>query len=559
MLSQMALFRHLSALALALSWAAPAAAQQPAAAEVPAEGPAAYAIFLRGQQIGREEARLARTPDGWRITSSSNLTAGAVQMDNRLFEVRYASDWHPIELRIEGTVNGKRASLNTSFGLTNAVNEITSGDTTNQKTDVVSARAIVLPNNFYAAYEALAARLSTADEGTRLPIYVAPQAEITARVESVVSEQVQTTAGTFAARRFRLTFQNPSGPLPVDIWVDSRGRLARLEITSASLQVVREELASAMTRFEAVSHPGDEPAMIPASGFNLAATVTRPVGQQQKLRLPAVILVPGSGQQDRNETVVGIPIFGQIANALADAGFLVIRYDKRGVAQSGGRSESATLQDYSEDLRAVVRYARKRRDVDARRVALLGHSEGAWVALLAASKEDDIAALVMVAGAGTTGAELVLEQQRHLLERSKVPEPERVAKIELQKKINTAVMTGRGWDEIPENLRAVADSPWFKSVLSFEPSEAMEDAEQPILIVQGVLDTQVKPHHAEKLAALARERDDQRTVDVRVIDGVNHLLVPARTGEIDEYSSLEEKKVSRQVIDSVIEWLREKL
>src|SRR5688500_3014444 len=98
MLSRMVLFRHLSALALSVLCALPAAAQQPAA-DVPAEGPAAFASFLKGQQIGREEVTLARTADGWRISATSNLTAGAVRMENRVFEIRYAPDWQPIELR----------------------------------------------------------------------------------------------------------------------------------------------------------------------------------------------------------------------------------------------------------------------------------------------------------------------------------------------------------------------------------------------------------------------------------------------------------------------------
>lgn len=554
MLNRMGLYRNLSALAAAILCAAPAHAQ--ATAETgPAEGPATYAIFLKGQQIGREEAMLARTPDGWRITSNSSLAMGATKMENRLLEIRYAPDWQPIELRIEATINGRRAALNTSFGLTSAISEVTSRDTTNQKTDVVSARTIVLPNNYYAGYEALAARLAAAEQGAQFPIYVAPQAEINARVDEISSEQIQTTSGNVPARRFRMTFQNPAAPLAVHVWVDGRGRLARLEIPAATLQVVREELASAMTRFEIVSHAGDERVTIPASGFNLAATVTRPVGQQQKMRFPAVILVSGSGPHDRNETVFGIPIFGQIANALADAGYLVIRYDKRGVAQSGGRSESATLQDYMEDLRAVLRYATRRPDVDKRRIAAFGHSEGASVALLAASKDRNIAALIMAAGAGTTGAELVLEQQRHLLARSKMSEQERAGKIELQKKIQTAVLTGKGWDAIPEDLREAADSAWFKSMLAFDPADAMEDTRQPILILQGALDTQVAPHHAGKLAALARERDDGRGVEVRAIEGVNHLLAAAKTGELDEYPDLEEKKVSQKVIDAVIEWL----
>ncbi len=531
--------------------AGPAAAQ-----DVPAPGPATYSIFLKGQQVGREEANLTRTPDGWRIMSTSRMAMGQMSLENRHFEVRYAADWQPIELRIDALINGKKFGLNTSFGLTSAVSEITSGDTTNQKTDTISARALVIPNNFFAGYEAVAARLASAAKGAQFPAYVAPQAEVPLTVEDAVTEQIQTNSGTLSVRRFRLKFQNPGLPVAADIWVDARGRMTRLEVPVATLQVVREELTSSMTRFEIAAHPGDEQATIRANGFNLAATVTRPAGQQQKLRFPAVILVAGSGPQDRNELVFGIPIFGQIANALADAGYLVVRYDKRGVAQSGGRAESVTLNDYAEDLRAVLAYTAKREDVDKRRMAVLGHSEGAAVAMLVASKDQRVAALALVAGMGTTGAEIVLEQQQHLLARSTFSEEERKEKIALQHKIHAAVLTGKGWDDLPANIRKAAESPWFQSFLVFDPAKVMKNIRQPILIVQGSLDTQVAPYHARRLADLARARKKAGPVEVKVIDGINHLLVPAETGEFDEYPDLKEKKVSRKVIDTIVEWLR---
>jgi pimeloyl-ACP methyl ester carboxylesterase len=514
---------------------------------------------MKGQQIGHEEANLVRTPDGWRISSSSQMAMGNMTLENRHFEVRYSTDWQPLELRIDATFNGKRLAINTSFSVTTAVSEITSGDTTNAKTDTISARALVVPNNFYAGYEAVAARLLSVEKGATLPAYVVPTAEVPMIVEDIAEEQIQTSGSTLAVRRFRLKFQNIGLPIAADIWVDARGRMARLEVPAVNLQVVREELATSMTRFEIVSHPGDEPATIRGNGFNLAATVTRPVGQQQRLRLPAVILVAGAGPQDRNELVFGIPIFGQIANALADAGFLVVRYDKRGVGQSGGRGETATLNDYAEDLRAVLNYTAKRKDVDTRRIAVLGHSEGAAVAMIAASKDKKAAALLLVAGMGTTGAEIVLEQQQHLLGRSKMTDEDRKEKIDLQHKIHAAVLTGKGWDQIPPDIRTAAESPWFQSFLQFDPARIMKDVRQPILVLQGSLDTQVKPHHAEKLAALANARKKGGDVQLTTVEGVNHLLTPAETGEFDEYPDLKDKRVSQKVIDTIVEWLKKTL
>ena len=524
----------------------------------PGAGPAAFEIFIKGQQVGREEDNVSQTPDGgWRITSTGRWSTPNLVV--KLFEVRYASDWQPVELRIDATIKDKPYSLNTTFGLTTATNEIRQDGTPAQKTDQISARTLVLPNNHFGAYEALAARLAVSEKGAKIPAYIAPQMELPLQIDDIIPEQIQSPKGAINVRRYRVTFQTPSVPIAADIWVDERGRLARLDLPMATLQVMREELSSAMTRFETVTHPGDEPATIPANGFNLAATVTRPVGQQQRLRFPAVILVAGSGPQDRNETVFGIPIFGQIAGALADAGFLVVRYDKRGVGQSGGRAESVTINDYAEDLLAVIKYASKRQDVVPERIAVLGHSEGAAVAMLAAARERKIEALVLVAGMGVPGADLVLWQQQHLLERSKLTPKERADKIELQKKIQQAVLTGKGWEGVPPDIRKVADTPWFQSLLAFDPAKVMKDVRQPILIVNGTLDTQVPPSNAEKLAELARARKKNPGAELKLIPGVNHLLVPATTGEFDEYPDVKEKKVSSLVIEAILAWLKSEL
>ena len=110
----------------------------------------------------------------WIIAGDRAITARRRRSQINRFEAKYAADWQPLELRIDATVGGKPLTLSTSFGLTTAINEITQGGTTNSKTDQISARSIILPNNFFAAYEALAARLATAKPGTELPAYIAP-------------------------------------------------------------------------------------------------------------------------------------------------------------------------------------------------------------------------------------------------------------------------------------------------------------------------------------------------------------------------------------------------
>jgi uncharacterized protein len=295
--------------------------------------------------------------------------------------------------------------------------------------------------------------------------------------------------------------------------------------------------------------------MIPALGFNLAATVTMPTQAAGRLRHPAVILIPGSGAVDRDENVFGIAIFTQLAGALAERGYMVVRYDKRGVGQSGGRDERATVQDYADDVLSVAKWLEKRKDVDKRHISLAGHSEGGAVAMIAGSKRKEIAALVLIAAPGTRGSELILEQQSHGLEVLQLPEAERAAKVDLQKRIQTAVITGVGLEGLPEDVRKRADTPWFKSLLLFDPAELMNKVKQPILIVQGELDTQVPPHHAQKLTELARARKKAAPVEVLLLPKVNHLLVPATTGEVSEYPDLKEKTIVPAVAQKIADFL----
>ena len=539
------------ALCTALAVVAPGAQTQTG----PAPGRAEFLIFIGGQQVGQEQVNLARSGGNWIITATGRLSAPADMTINR-FEAKYAADWQPLELTIDALLGGRPLGLQTTFGMTTAVNEITQGGTTSSKTDQVSVRTIILPNNFFAAYEAMAARLAGAKPGTELSAYIAPQAEVRVVVKTITDEEVKSPAGTLTLRNHELVFQNPGGPLSANLVTDGRQRLARLEIPAAGLSVVRSDLAAVSSRPQISRNPTDADVRIPALGFSLAGTVTTPPQVAGRIRHPAIVLVAGSGRVDREANVAGIPIFTQLAGALAEKGFVVLRYDKRAVGQSGGRDERATIRDYAEDLIAAVKWLRKRKDVDQNRVAVAGHSEGGAVAMIAAAREDDIKSLVLIAAPGTTGAELVLEQQQHGLDLLGASKEEREAKVDLQERIQTAVLSGVGWEGIPPEYRKVADTQWFRSFLQYDPAEVMKDVRQPILIVQGELDKQVFAHHADRLAEMARARRRGGKVEVVRLPGVNHLLVPATTGEVTEYSSLKVKTIAPEIAARIEEFLR---
>jgi fermentation-respiration switch protein FrsA (DUF1100 family) len=177
------------------------------------------------------------------------------------------------------------------------------------------------------------------------------------------------------------------------------------------------------------------------------------------------------------------------------------------------------------------------------------------VALLAAARERKLAAVVSLAGPAGTGADLVLEQQQRLLEESSLPAPDRAARVALQKQIHSAVLTGKGWDGVPPEVRKEADTPWMQSFLLFDPAKTIEDVRQPMLFVHGALDQQVPPANAERLVELARTDSKSKSVELVTVRGVNHLLTPAVTGEVGEYAKLDDRNVSKDVTDAVNSWL----
>ncbi|MCC6162016.1 MAG: prolyl oligopeptidase family serine peptidase, partial [Acidobacteria bacterium] len=136
-----------------------------------------------------------------------------------------------------------------------------------------------------------------------------------------------------------------------------------------------------------------------------------------------------------------------------------------------------------------------------------------------------------------------------------IPDEEKQRRVDLQKQIMNAVITGQGWDGIPEATRKQADTAWFRSVLVWDPAPVMKKVKQPLLIVHGELDKQVPIQNAELLNGLALQRKKGTTAMV-LIPGINHLLVPARTGEVSEYGALGDARVSPDVSTRVVEWLR---
>ena len=522
----------------------------------PEPGELIFTVFVRSVPIGVERVGVARTDDGWLVTSTGQ-SGRPIDLDIRSFEAEYDDQWQPRRLTIDSVRQNRIYAIETTFADGVATNAIQQGDDQVTTTAPVTPSTIVLPDFFFGAYEALAARLSGSREGDQLPVYVAPRREITALVQSVRTQLIQTAQSELTASIYHTVFQYEEQVLEGEVWVDQNRRLLRVNLPDVQIDVARQDLALVSTRLTNAGHPGDETVRVAAKGFSLAASVTTPVDREPPEEgWPAVLLVPGTGLVDRDENIDGVPIFGQLASRLADAGYLVMRYDKRGVGQSGGRPEAADLEVYADDVRTMIKYLDRRDDVDDKRLVVLGHDEGGWIALQAAARERDIDAVVLLAVPGTPGAEFVLEQQQNRLARMQTTDAERQRQIALQTQIVEAALGEGSWDNVPENLRRRADTPWFRSFLEFEPAEVVTRARQPVLIAHGEVDERVPVAHADRLAAVAEtRRRKESTVEVAKLPGVNHLLLASDPGAVSNYAQLFDQQVAPEVIEVLDDWL----
>ena len=515
-----------------------------------------FHVFLRGNDVGTEEVTVLESPEGWTLRGSARFAA-PLNLTIEYWEARYDRGWKALELTENLTEKNDRWTVHTMFNGTTASSDVALNGENQRRNQTIAADSIVLPNLVFGSYEALAARLSTAAVGSTLAAYIAPQNPISVGVTRVSQENIQLPGRTIDAKHWTLTFGSADGAIDMDVWTEG-SRLLRVDIPSQMLTVIRDDISAVSARVMTMARPNGEQVSIPSNGFSLAATVSRPSAAAEG-RLAAVVLVSASSTTDRDEIAAGIPIFAQLATSLADAGFMAVRYDKRGTGQSGGRSESATYDDYASDIRDVITYLSKRKDVDPKKIAVLGFGEGGWIALTLAGREPRVAALVLVGTPSAKGIDLVLEQQRQLFERSETTPAAQEQAVAQQKQILQAVVTGKDWDALSPAIRRRVDTPMYRSFLLFDPAQAIARTRQPLLVVHADLDKEVPPYHGEQLAQLARSRIKAAGTDFVHLAGLNHLLARAGTGLVSEYGTLAERNVSPAAVLEISAWLKKTL
>jgi hypothetical protein len=307
-------------------------------------------------------------------------------------------------------------------------------------------------------------------------------------------------------------------------------------------------------------------------GVTLAATVTRP---DTSAAVPGVVLISGSGPQDRDETIAGHKPFWVMADYFTRRGFAVLRYDDRGVGGSTGDFRRATIENFATDAQAALDALQRHPGVDSARVGFLGHSEGGLVAPLAAQRSSEAAFLVLIGTPGVPGDELLYQQAEALATAQGAQGYSLAQQRGTQQRLYNIILSDADSTEKANQLAQVMReasgiegdqainteirrllSPWFQNFLRYDPRPALRAVDAPVLALTGTKDLQVPAD--TNLAAIrqALKAGDNAAYTVEAIEGLNHLLQPADTGLPSEYARIE-TTVAPEALARIAGWIRE--
>ncbi len=316
------------------------------------------------------------------------------------------------------------------------------------------------------------------------------------------------------------------------------------------------------------------------AGIDLAGTLTLP---KKDGVYPVVVLISGSGPQNRDEELLGHKPFLVLSDYLTRNGIAVLRYDDRGTASSNGDFATATTMDFASDAQAAVDYLVKRKEINHKQIGLIGHSEGGIIAPIVAAGSKDVAFIVLMAGTGIPGDQLLLLQQELIGRASGVSEEELKANkvfnkgafdmvihstddAQLKKDLTDYIKQGfaDNPEEIPEGMTADENaamhanqlvSPWMQYFIKYNPALILEKVKCPVLAINGEKDLQVPPKENLGSIAAALKKGGNKKVTTKVLPGLNHLFQECTTGSPDEYAVIEQT-ISPVALSEILEWIQ---
>ncbi len=328
-------------------------------------------------------------------------------------------------------------------------------------------------------------------------------------------------------------------------------------------------------------YPYDEEEIIyenEKAGIKLAGTLTLP---RLEGPFPAVLLISGSGAQDRDETALGHKPFLVLSDHLTRHGIAVLRVDDRGVGGSTGDFTQATSEDFAGDVLVGVEYLKNRKEINTKQIGLIGHSEGGIIAPMVAAQSPDVAFIVMMAGTGLNGEE-VLYLQGTLLARANGASDVTIAKLRsLQERIYAVLKKEKDDAAAAEKLREILTDaglrlseeekekmlfssfieiikiiPWYRHLLTSVPKPTLMKVKCPVLAINGEKDLQVPPEENLHAIEEALKTGGNKDYTIKELPDLNHLFQTAETGAVSEYAKIEET-ISPTALKMIADWILE--
>jgi uncharacterized protein len=298
---------------------------------------------------------------------------------------------------------------------------------------------------------------------------------------------------------------------------------------------------------------------------------------------PAVLLITGSGSQDRNETIAGHRPFLVLADHLTRNGIAVLRVDDRGIGGTEMGSLSATSENFAEDVLAGIGFLKQRKEIDPKMIGLIGHSEGGMIAPMAAARSKDVSFIVMLAGPGQRGEDIIYTQME-LIQKAQGTHVDTIRHtLSLMKKINAIAKTETDANRIEPRInkeiaaydRTLGDlqkklfepaagavkasmpmykTPWYRYLITFDPQPVLKNVKVPVLALNGELDLQVAVKENLDLIGAGLKAGGNEDVTLKAFPKLNHLFQTTQTGLPSEYGQIEET-MSPEVLKTVSDWI----
>ncbi len=317
-------------------------------------------------------------------------------------------------------------------------------------------------------------------------------------------------------------------------------------------------------------------------GVTLAGTLTEPDGPGP---FPAFILISGSGAQDRDETIFEHKPFLVLADALTRRGVAVLRLDDRGVGGSTGSTSASTSNDFAGDVLAGIAFLKTRGEIDPRRIGLVGHSEGGIIAPMVAARSPDVAFIVLMAGTGLPGEEILYLQGQAIMKAMGADEKAMKQQLDLQKRLFEIVKTEKDEKKAETRMREIAKgavealpesqrkalgkadalisaqlkavrSPWFRYFLTYDPRPTLAKVHCPVLALIGEKDRQVPPRENLSQIESTLKTAGNHRVTVKELPGLNHLFQKCKTGAPAEYAEIEQT-IDPSALAVIADWISE--